>query len=188
MRSDTSTEPGSAADCSRAAAFTASPVTIASPGSGVVSGEHLAGVHADPDLQRDAVGFARELDVDVLEATRASAAPARSARAASSSCAAGTPNAAMTASPMNFSTVPPSASISSRIADEVGVHHVAGTLGVELFAERRRAGDVGEQDRDELPFLATSGARGDELSTAGRAETGVLIDLNAARGAGESKG
>jgi hypothetical protein len=41
---------------------------------------------------------------------------ARSARAGSSSCARGTPNAAITASPMNFSTVPPSASISTRIA------------------------------------------------------------------------
>ena len=41
---------------------------------------------------------------------------ARRARTGSSSCAAGTPNTAITASPMNFSTVPPSASISSRIA------------------------------------------------------------------------
>ena len=41
---------------------------------------------------------------------------ARIARLGSSSCAAGTPNAAITASPMNFSTVPPSATISSRIA------------------------------------------------------------------------
>ena len=32
---------------------------------------------------------------------------ARTARSASSSCAAGTPNTAITASPMNFSTVPP---------------------------------------------------------------------------------
>ena len=43
---------------------------------------------------------------------------ARRALAASSSWAAGTPKAAMTASPMNFSTVPPSASISSRIAEK----------------------------------------------------------------------
>ena len=41
---------------------------------------------------------------------------ARSALDGSSSCAIGTPKAAITASPMNFSTVPPSASISSRIA------------------------------------------------------------------------
>jgi hypothetical protein len=33
--------------------------------------------------------------------------PARTARSASSSWASGTPNAAMTASPANFSTVPP---------------------------------------------------------------------------------
>ena len=41
---------------------------------------------------------------------------ARSARAGSSSCTRGTPKAAITASPMNFSTVPPSASISARMA------------------------------------------------------------------------
>ncbi len=39
---------------------------------------------------------------------------ARRARAGSSSWAIGTPKTAMTASPMNFSTVPPRASISSR--------------------------------------------------------------------------
>jgi hypothetical protein len=39
----------------------------------------------------------------------------RHARSASSSCAAGTPNTAITASPMNFSTVPPSRSTISRI-------------------------------------------------------------------------
>jgi hypothetical protein len=40
--------------------------------------------------------------------TRSSvASPARTARSASSSCASGTPKAAMTASPANFSTVPP---------------------------------------------------------------------------------
>ena len=41
---------------------------------------------------------------------------ARSALAGSSSCTRGTPKAAMIASPMNFSTVPPSASISARMA------------------------------------------------------------------------
>jgi hypothetical protein len=44
------------------------------------------------------------------------ASPARTARSASSSCAAGAPNTAITASPMNFSTVPPNASIRSRTA------------------------------------------------------------------------
>ena len=42
---------------------------------------------------------------DPLRAVRAAAA--RTARSASSSCATGTPKTAMTASPTNFSTVPP---------------------------------------------------------------------------------
>ena len=37
------------------------------------------------------------------------ASAARTARSASSSCASGTPNAAITASPANFSTIPPCA-------------------------------------------------------------------------------
>jgi hypothetical protein len=43
---------------------------------------------------------------------------ARSARVGSSSCASGTPNTATMASPMYFSTVPPSASISWRIEEK----------------------------------------------------------------------
>ena len=43
---------------------------------------------------------------------------ARTALSASSSCRVGIPNTAMTASPMNFSTVPPWSSISARIASK----------------------------------------------------------------------
>ncbi len=43
---------------------------------------------------------------------------ARTARNASSSCSTGTPNTAMTASPMNFSTVPPWRSTAVRIASK----------------------------------------------------------------------
>ena len=46
------------------------------------------------------------------------ASAARSARVGSSSCVTGMPKTAMTASPMNFSTVPPSASIASRMASK----------------------------------------------------------------------
>ncbi len=45
-------------------------------------------------------------------------AAARTARSASSSWTCGTPNTAMTASPMNFSTVPPWRSIGARIASK----------------------------------------------------------------------
>ena len=61
--------------------------------------DDLAGVDADADLDLDRVA---ELDA------------ARTARSASSSCTCGTPKTAMTASPMNFSTVPPCRSIAAR--------------------------------------------------------------------------
>ena len=60
---------------------------------------------------------------------------ARSARAGSSSCAIGTPNTAITASPMNFSTVPPSRLDHLAHRDEVGVEHLAEPLGIEALAE-----------------------------------------------------
>ena len=72
--------------------MTASPVASRSSRAG----DDLAGVDADPRLDARAPG----------SASRISAA-ARHARSASSSCATGTPNTAITASPMNFSTVPP---------------------------------------------------------------------------------
>ena len=91
VASPISTSP-SAASCSRrAATLTASPVTRVSPSP------------------------ARTLPVFTpMRAPRPSAATsarishaARTARSASSSCATGTPKTAITASPMNFSTVPP---------------------------------------------------------------------------------
>ena len=79
--------------------------------------EDLAGVDADPDLQRHVVRPA-EVVVDVLEPCAAWRAPRAAHGTGSSSWAFGTPNTAITASPMNFSTVPPSASISARMASK----------------------------------------------------------------------
>ena len=62
----------------------------------------------------------------------------------------------MTASPMNFSTVPPSASISARMAAKNAPMTSLSRLGVEPLAERRRAGDVGEQDGDDLALLGAA--------------------------------
>ena len=91
VASPISTSPGAAACSNRAATFTASPVASRSVGAR----HHLAGVHADPAAMPSSGS-----------ASRISTA-ARHARSASSSCATGTPNTAITASPMNFSTVPP---------------------------------------------------------------------------------
>ncbi len=83
--------PGSAACSSRAATLTASPVTRASPA---------------PATTWPVLTPIRASKPSAVTASRSSTA-ARSARSASSSWSTGMPNTAITASPMNFSTVPP---------------------------------------------------------------------------------
>ena len=89
----------------RAAVLTTSPVTIPSPSSGPRASATTAspGVDADAHRQRRATGSARS----ARRSPRGRARPARTARSASSSCATGAPKTAITASPTNFSTVPP---------------------------------------------------------------------------------
>jgi hypothetical protein len=86
-----STSPGSADCWSRAATFSASPVAnVESPDSATTSPDSIPirAARPCPSVSRIAVA-------------------ARTARSASSSWAVGTPNTATTASPANFSTVPP---------------------------------------------------------------------------------
>ena len=82
-----------------------------------VAGDDLAGVHAGAVREPDAPARAR-----ARRSARSSAccipAAARTARRASSSCSRGRPKTAMTASPMNFSTMPPWRSSSARIASK----------------------------------------------------------------------
>ena len=72
---------------------------------GRVRDHDLAGVDADPNLQADAPSLL-ELIVQKVQRGPISAA-ARTALSASSSCSAGIPKTAITASPMNFAAVPP---------------------------------------------------------------------------------
>ena len=68
---------------------------------------------------------------------------------------AGAPKAAITASPANFSTVPPNRSTSSAMGVVEAVEHVPRPLGVVLVAgQGRGAHQVGEDHRRELPLLA----------------------------------
>jgi len=79
---------------------------------------------------------------------------ARHARSASSSCATGTPNTAITASPMNFyhrALV----RLDDRLHSlEVVRQQPLQRLGIHRLAERRRADDVAEQHRHDLPVCA----------------------------------
>ena len=76
----------------------------------------------------------------------------RTARSASSSCVCGTPNAAITASPANFSTVPPWRLMLPEASLEVARHAPADDLGVAGADERRRIDEVDEDHRCELAF------------------------------------
>ena len=83
-----------------------------------VAGHDLAGVDARAQADVHAV-VAEHVRVDAPRAPRSSSLAARTARRASSSWMVGTPKTAMTASPMNFSTVPPWRSMISRAAAKV---------------------------------------------------------------------
>ena len=105
------TVPGSAACSRRAATFTASPVTSVSPWSPATTSPVFTPIRAASETP-----WSRSSSL--LRTSRASriSAAARTARRASSSWIAGTPNTAITASPMNFSTVPPWRSSAARIS------------------------------------------------------------------------
>ena len=95
-----------AAACSRAAVLTTSPAAMPSPslGPGAERDERLAGGDGDAHLSS---GCSSTTQSRIASA-------ARTARSGSSSCATGAPKTAITASPMNFSTVPPWRSSSAR--------------------------------------------------------------------------
>ena len=161
-----STSPGSAACCRRAATFTASPVARDPPArssptttSPVFTPTRIAMLEAE---------LARRDLVERRE--RAVISPAaRTARSASSSWSTGTPNTATTASPMNFSTVPPWRSITVAHRVEPAAHDRPQRLGVEAFAEARRPGHVGEHDVTTLR-ISRIGLGGGERAAARHAE------------------
>ena len=101
VTSSTSTVAGSAIDCSREAVLTVSPSTIPSL---VVPNWTAASPVSTPARTRSSV-IPTSAPSAVTAAVSASAA--RTARSGSSSRATGVPHTAITASPMNFSTVPP---------------------------------------------------------------------------------
>ena len=164
--------PFGAACSSRAATLTASPVTSVSPSPPTTTSPVLTPMRASSPCS--------------AIAARISAA-ARTARSASSSCETGMPKTAMTASPTNFSTEPPCRSrIDAKIL-EVAAHPRAQRLGVGRLAERRRADEVAEEDRDDLALLA--GRLGDgERGSARAAEARVVGVLAPAARASRTRG
>ena len=84
--------------------LTTSPVTIPSPCSGRAPSATTASPVLMPIRTCSESAGSASFSSSIASRMRR---PARTARSASSSCATGAPNTAITASPMNFSTVPP---------------------------------------------------------------------------------
>ena len=106
MRSPTITVPGSAADCSREAVLTRSPVTRPWP---TAPSAATASPVSTPTRACSGTPSRSPSAVTASTTTKAE----RTARSASSSWATGVPHTAITASPMNFSTTPPCRSTAS---------------------------------------------------------------------------
>ena len=108
-----------AALCRRAAVLTTSPEAMPSPASGWASRRTSASPVVIPTRSSRSSSSANSRI----------ASAARTARSGSSSCAVGAPKSAMTASPMNFSTVPPWRSSSARTRSWYGPRSASTSSG-----------------------------------------------------------
>jgi hypothetical protein len=163
----TNTDPGSAAVCTRAAVLIVSPaipspttptVTATSP----VTTPHRA---ASPGAPVWAPSSA-------TPATRSS--PARTARSASPSVATGAPHTAITASPMNFSTIPPYRPITVRAIAKYSLSSsrtVSGSRDSDSGVNPTRSQNSTEHTRRSAtgrPSDPAGGAAGDDEAATGR--------------------
>ena len=110
VASDTIAPPIGATSCRRAAVLTTSPVTIPSAAAAEPATTSVSPVEMPIRTARSRPGFASFSSSIARSIAKAHRRP----RSASSSWAAGAPKTATTASPMNFSTVPPKRSIAFR--------------------------------------------------------------------------
>ena len=161
-----------AAVCRRAAVLTTSPDAMPSPASGRAPSATRASPVVIPMRTSSSPASAK---VSRMESA------ARTARSGSSSCATGAPNTAITASPMNFSTVPPNRSSSERTRGVVGLEHAPHVLGVHTLCARGEADEVAEEAGDDLALLALR-PYGERRRAPG-AEAGVVCVLAPAAGA-----
>ena len=145
VRSPTRTAFVGAAASSLAAVLRTSPAAIGSP-----SGERSSSV-----TKASPVFTAMRTSRPSCSRTQSRiASAARTARSGSSSCATGAPKMAITASPMNFSTVPPKRSRLAPKASVVRAQDRVDLLRVELLRARGEADEVGEEDGDDLALPA----------------------------------
>ena len=167
------TPMGGASARRRAAVFTESPTRNPSPELGTTRRR----TRARPVLTPTRTCSRSSARGGSLSIASTMARPARTPRSASSSCAVGTPKAPTTASPMNFSTVPPKRSMMVRAASKNARRALIHVLRVVAFAESGGVADEIGEERGHDPALGGGAHRRGERDAARRAEAG------AARGA-----
>ena len=165
VASPTSTPSGGAAASRRFAVFTTSPDAVASPSSGRAPSATSASPVFTPTRTRSS--NAGPASFRSATASRIASA-ARTARSGSSSRETGAPNRPITASPMNFSAVPPKRSSSARSRAAYGRLHGAHVLGIEPLRLAREADEIGEQDGDDLALFSRARARPTVVPQAGQ--------------------
>ena len=172
-----SNPPGGADVWRRAAVLTTSPRASASPDSA----RDPSATIASPVLTAARAARSREagsLAVQILDRCRGPrvlrAPLARRHRPAET----GAPNTAITASPMNFSIVPPNCRTCSFAPSVIRLERFANILGDRpLTRPSREADQIDEQDGHELAFLRCR-RRGDERRPAVQAEAGPFDVLS----------
>ena len=159
-RAEISTRSTGAAAWSRLARLTVGPTATNPRAAPLAEGaDHdLAGVDADAHVQRDAVA-ALDSALSVVEVARASAAPTRTARWASSS------KERLQAEDRHHRVADEllhdAALLLDRLlpAREVGADDLAGVLGVELAREHGEVDEVGEDHGDQPALLGREASR-----------------------------
>ena len=143
----TSTWPRGAADSKRCAVLTASPTTVYARWTSPASRPATTSPVFTPIRSASRTPYVRSRSSFRWRIDACIASAAWIARSASSSCEIGAPNTAMTASPMYLSIDLP------RERAEVAAEDRPQLLRVELLRERRRAGEIREEDGHDLPLL-----------------------------------
>src|SRR6266571_1507647 len=159
VASPTNTCPGAAADWIREAVLTRSPATIPSPSAPIVTA--ASPVRTPARARRSATPSSRPRWATVAVRSRA----ARTARSGSSSLATGVPHTAMTASPMNFSMVPPYRVITCRHVSKYR-ERISRTSSASRVSERA-VKPTRSANRTETSRRSATGVASDPLAVPG---------------------
>src|SRR6476659_767712 len=171
VASPTSTVPGDAAPCSRAATLTASPrAAYSTRPPPPISPTTTRPVWTPTRTPNPPTPHPRSTSPAYSSISSRTRTAARTARSGSSSCAVGAPKSASTPSPARSLIVPPNDSTAVMIRDRLADDQLQ-LLGIESFGERRGSDQIREHRRHHTALVAgrpVGAAHGEHPPTVGR--------------------